>query len=95
MTAAIAAPKLAAEYTLPLLCCPLGDLNSSYMGFEINGNLGYNINNFRIQPFFSVFFPGSSVKDIGRAFLGNNVGVGSSIDSQTAFTLGVELSAGF
>lgn len=29
MTAAVAAPKLATEYTLPLLCCPLDDLNSS------------------------------------------------------------------
>ena len=29
MSAAVAAPVLATEYTLPLLCCPLGDLNSS------------------------------------------------------------------
>lgn len=73
----------------------LGDLTSSYMGFEINGNIGYNINNFRIAPFFSVFFPGSSVEAISRAFLGNNVGAGTSISSETAFTLGVEFSAAF
>src|SRR5664279_4810342 len=29
MTTAVAVPVLATEYTLPLLCCPLGDLNSS------------------------------------------------------------------
>ena len=29
MSAPAAAPVLATEYTLPLLCCPLGDLNSS------------------------------------------------------------------
>lgn len=70
----------------------LGDLSSSYMGFEINGNIGYNINNFRIAPFFSVFFPGSSVEAIGRAFLGTT---GTTISSETAFTLGIELSAAF
>ena len=70
----------------------LGDLSSSYMGFEINGNLGYNINNFRIQPFFSVFVPGSSVEAIGRAFLGTT---GTSITNETAFTAGVEFSAAF
>ena len=70
----------------------LGDLSSSYMGFEINGNIGYNINNFRIAPFFSVFVPGSSVRDIGRAFLGTT---GTSIDSEIAFTAGIELSAAF
>jgi hypothetical protein len=70
----------------------LSDLDSSYMGFEINGNLGYNINNFRIQPFFSVFFPGSSVEAISRAFLGTT---GTTIEKETAFTLGVEFSAAF
>jgi hypothetical protein len=70
----------------------LGDLDSSYMGFEINGNIGFNINNFRIAPFFSVFFPGSSVEDIGTAFLGTT---GVSTSKETAFTAGVEFSAAF
>ncbi len=70
----------------------LPDLDKSYMGFEINGNLGYNINNFRIQPFFSVFVPGSSVGAISKAFLGTT---GTAIDKETAFTAGVEFSAAF
>ena len=70
----------------------LGDLNSSYMGFEINGNIGYNINNFRIAPFFSVFVPGSSVEAIGNAFLGTTA---TSFSKETAFTAGVEFSAAF
>ncbi len=70
----------------------LPDLDKSYMGFEINGNIGYNINNFRIQPFFSVFVPGSSVADISKAFLGTT---GTAIDKETAFTAGVEFSAAF
>jgi len=70
----------------------LPDLDKSYMGFEINGNIGYNINNFRIQPFFSVFVPGSSVGAINKAFLGTT---GTAIDKETAFTAGVEFSAAF
>ena len=70
----------------------LGDLSSKYMGFEINANIGYNINNFRIQPFFSVFIPGSSVGAIGQAFLGSAT---TPISDQTAFTAGVEFSAAF
>lgn len=62
------------------------------MEVEINANLGYTINNFRIQPFFSVFFPGSSVRDIGRAFLGTT---GTTLKDETAFTAGVEFSAAF
>lgn len=59
-----------------------------FMGVEINANVGYTINNFRIQPFVSVFFPGDIVDDINNAFLGVN-------KSETAWTAGVELSASF
>ncbi len=72
----------------------LPDLDKSYMGFEINGNIGYNINNFRIQPFFSVFVPGSSVGAIGQAFLGGGLAP-ATFDKETAFTAGVEFSAAF
>ncbi len=69
------------------------DLDSSYMGLEFNANVGYNMNAFRIQPFFSVFIPGSIVENVNKAFLGGT-GAGS-IDSETAFTAGIEFSAAF
>jgi hypothetical protein len=60
----------------------------SFMGVEVNLNVGFNINNFRVQPFISVFIAGSAVEDINQAFLGDD-------ESTTGFTGGVELSAAF
>jgi hypothetical protein len=62
--------------------------DSKFMGVELNANIGYTINNFRIQPFVSLFVPGNIVDDINNAFLGVN-------KSETAWTAGVEFSASF
>jgi hypothetical protein len=71
----------------------LADLENRYMGFEFNGNIGYNLKGgLRVQPYFSVFIPGSSVEAINTAFVGSSA---TPIDSETAFTAGVELSAAF
>jgi hypothetical protein len=72
-----------------------GFFDSRFMGVEINANIGYNINNFRIQPFVSVFIPGGVVDDINGAFLTNSALPIQSIDAETAFTAGVEFSAAF
>lgn len=71
-----------------------GLFNDRFMGVEINGNIGYNINNFRFQPFFSVFVPSDVVDDILGAFLTPS-GTIRPIDSKTAFTAGVEFRASF
>ena len=70
-----------------------GFFDDRFMGVEINGNIGYTINNFRGQPFFSVFIPGDVVDDINGAFLSS--GTIQPIDSKTAFTAGVEFRASF
>lgn len=71
-----------------------GLFDDRFMGVEINGNIGYTINNFRFQPFFSVFIPGDVVDDILGAFLTPS-GTIRPIDSKTAFTAGVEFRASF
>ncbi|MFQ5684970.1 MAG: hypothetical protein ACE5HC_17080 [Candidatus Binatia bacterium] len=71
------------------------DLDKKYMGFEFNGNVGYTFNGgFRIQPYFSVFVPGSVVEEISAAYLSTS---SSSLfkNKVTSFTGGVEFSAAF
>jgi hypothetical protein len=70
------------------------DLDQKYMGFEFNANVGYNFGGgLRVQPYFSVFVPGSVVEEISAAYLST----GSTLfkNKVTAFTLGFEFSAGF
>ena len=68
------------------------DLEGKYIGFQLNANIGYTVNAFRVQPYFSVFVPGDIVRNIGRAFLDSTT---PTRDDETAFTAGVELSAAF
>jgi hypothetical protein len=70
------------------------DLDSKYMGFEFNANVGYTFSGgLRASPYFSVFVPGSVVEEISAAYLST----GSSLlkTKETAFTLGFEFSAAF
>ncbi|HSH13961.1 MAG TPA: hypothetical protein VLA15_09435, partial [Desulfurivibrionaceae bacterium] len=71
------------------------DLDKKYMGFEFNGNVGYNYGGgLRIQPYFSVFVPGSVVEEISAAYLSTT---SSSLfkNKVTSFTGGIEFSAAF
>ncbi len=71
------------------------DLDKSYMGFEFNANAGYTFNGgLRIQPYVSIFVPGSVVEEIGAAYL-TAPGAPLFKNKETAVTLGFEFSAAF
>jgi len=80
---------------------------ANFMGVEINANVGYSVTGgLRVQPWLSVFIPGTGVDDINRSFLASTsditalgpAGTGTPLPggkSNTGFAAGVELSAAF
>ena len=73
------------------------DLDQKYMGFEFNANAGYTWGGgLRIQPYLSVFFPGSIAENIGDAYLSTSLTGPNRFNSKvTAVTFGMEFSAAF
>jgi hypothetical protein len=70
------------------------DLDSKYMGFEFNANVGYTFSGgLRFQPYLSFFIPGSIVENISDAYLSTSSA--RFRNKETGFTLGMEFSAAF
>jgi hypothetical protein len=81
---------------------------ANFMGVEINANIGYAVTGgLRVQPWVSVFIPGSGVDDINQAFLSSTSDLAAfaaspststlppSQDANTGFAAGIEMSAAF